>query len=69
MNGCEIGAFFGNCAMGERLIYTYIEHIRGIFRALLNTFDEVFLAEVVNVFQPLTIFAKKVLHTDRHNLA
>ena len=48
--------------MGERLIYTYIEHIRGIFRALLNTFDEVFLAEVVNAFQPLTIFAKKLPH-------
>ena len=34
------------------------EILRGVFRRLSNAYDEVFLAEVVNVFQPFTIFAK-----------
>ena len=33
------------------------EIFRGVFRTLSNAYDEVFLAEVVNVFQPFTIFA------------
>ena len=37
------------------------EIFRGVFRTLWNAYDEVFVAEVVNVFQLFTIFAKKTL--------
>ena len=39
------------------------ETFRDVFRTLSNTYNEVFLAEVVNVFQPLTIFAKNLYHS------
>ena len=32
----------------------------GVFRTLSNAHDDVFSVEVVNVFQPFTIFAKKL---------
>ena len=35
------------------------EIFRRVFRTLSNAYDEIFLAEVVNVFQLFTIFVKK----------
>ena len=47
-------------------------HFPFSFRNLSSTYDEVFLAEVVNVFQPFTILAKKcsaiaVRHNPRYD--
>ena len=39
------------------------EIFRGIFRTLLNIYDEVFSAEIVNAFQALAIFAEKLRHS------
>ena len=40
---------------------------RGEFRTPSNVYEKVFLAEVVNVFQPFTIFVKKLHIAVRHN--
>ena len=39
------------------------EIFRGVFRTLSNVYNEVFPAEVVNVFQLFTIFAKKLRYS------
>ena len=39
------------------------EIFRDVFRTLLNIYNEVFSAEIVNAFQPLAIFAKKLRHS------
>ena len=39
------------------------EIFRGVFRTLTKAYDKAFLAEVVNVFQPFTIFAKKLRYS------
>ena len=36
---------------------------RSVFKTLSNAYDEVFLAEVNNVIQPFTIFAKKLRYS------
>ena len=48
------------------------EIFRSVFRTLSNAYDEVFLAEVVNVFQQFPIFAKELRYKSsaipvRHN--
>ena len=39
------------------------EIFRGVYRTLLNIYNEVFSAEIVTVFQQLAIFAKKLRHS------
>ena len=36
---------------------------RGVFRTLLNIYNEVFSAEIVTAFQQLAIFAKELRHS------
>ena len=36
--------------------------LRGVFRTLLNIYNEVLSGEIVNDFQPLAIFVKKLRH-------
>ena len=53
-----------NIKIGRHLVFLFMvvslrEISRSVFRTLSNDY-EVFLAEVVNVFQPFTIFTKKL---------
>ena len=59
---CHRVRFFLRSTFFSRCIYLMV-NTRGVFRIQSNIYDEAFFSKIVNSFQPLTIFSKKLQRT------